>query len=269
MGNFEGTVTFITGASSGIGAAVAKEIAHQGGNVILVARREDRLKALAEEIEGMGRKALIAVCDITRDADLKEAVARADAAFGRIDYVFANAGFGVAGRFERLALDDFRRQFDTNVFGVVKTIQATRDHLIASRGCLAITGSVNGYIATPRLSAYCMSKFAVHGLADALRYELRPHGVGVVLIVPGYIATEVRRVDKQGVFRPETKDRIPRWLVMSPDKAARQIVRALHKRKREKIITLHALFGVLLQRYVPGLVFTVISHFSRKKRRPA
>jgi len=265
MGNFKGTATFITGASSGIGAAVAKEIARQGGNVILAARREERLQELAAEIDSMGSKALITVCDITRDNDLKEAVARADEVFGHIDYVFANAGFGVAGRFERLTLDDFRRQFDTNVFGVINTIQATRDHLVASRGCLAITGSVNGYIATPRLSAYCMSKFAVHGLANALRYELRPHGVGVVLIVPGYIATEVRRVDKQGVFRPEAQDRVPRWLVMAPDKAARHIVRALYKRKRETIITFHALFGILLQRYLPGLVFTVLSRFGNRK----
>jgi NADP-dependent 3-hydroxy acid dehydrogenase YdfG len=91
MENFSGTVTFITGASSGIGAALAREVARQGGDVILTARRRDRLESLATEIEEMGRRALAVECDVTRDGDLEQAVAQAIEMLGRIDYVVANA----------------------------------------------------------------------------------------------------------------------------------------------------------------------------------
>jgi short-subunit dehydrogenase len=267
MGNFSGTVTFITGASSGIGAALAREVAQQGGNVVLTARRLDRLESLATEIEEMGRRALAVGCDVTSDDDLEQAVAKTIEMFGRIDYVIANAGFAVAGRFENLTIDDHRRQFETNVFGVLRTIQATCQHLIKSRGCLAIVGTVNSYMGLPLLSSYAMSKFAMHGLADSLRYELRPHGVSVIFIVPGFIETELRRVNRQGIYQPDAKDRIPRWLRLPAGKAARQIAKALLRRKREKIITFHAIAAVFLQRHIPGLVYMLVSRFGLKSRR--
>ena len=267
MTDFSGTVTFITGTSSGIGRALALEIARRGGDVILAARRLDRITILAEEIEALGQQSLAVSCDVTQDGDLEAAVELAQKKFGHIDYVVANAGFGVAGRFEKLTLEDYRRQFETNVFGVIRTIQATRSSLITSRGCIALIGSVNGYIATPRLSAYAMSKYAVHGLADSLRHELREYGVAVTLIVPGFIETEVRKVDKHGVYHAEIKDRIPKWLRMPADRAARTIAQALLHRNRQKIITIHAALLILLQRYFPSLVNIIIAHSGGRKHR--
>jgi short-subunit dehydrogenase len=264
MAKFSDTVTFITGASSGIGAALALEIAHQGGDVVLVARRQERLQKLAREIESMGRQALVVPCDVSSDDELNRAVKKTKDEFGHINYVVANAGFGVAGRLEKLTVDDFRRQFETNVFGVLKTVYATREHLTASHGCLVIIGSVNGYISTPRLSAYSMSKFAIHGLAESLWYEFRPQGVGVVLIVPGYVRTEIRQVDKWGVHHPELKDRIPAWLQISCEEAARQIALAMHRRERERIITGHGKIAVFLQRHCPTLMSMIISRMGAK-----
>ncbi len=264
MKRFSGTVTFITGASSGIGAALSVEIARQGGDVVLVARRKERLHKLVHEIESTGRRALAIQADIANDGDIELAVKKTNAEFGRIDYVVANAGFGVAGRFEKLTIEDFRRQFETNVFGVLRTVYATRENLIASRGCFGIIGSVNGYIATPRLSPYVMSKFAVHGLAESLWYEFRPHGVGVVLIAPGFIETEIRQVDKMGVHHPEMKDSVPPWMRMPAEKAARQIVDAFYRRKRIKVITAHGKFAVFLQRHCPGLLSAVMYPLSKK-----
>jgi short-subunit dehydrogenase len=265
MAKFSDTVTFITGASSGIGAALTLEIAHQGGDVVLVARRQERLQELIRKIESMERRALAVPCDVSSDDDLKRAVEKTKDEFGRIDYVVANAGFGVAGLFEKLTVDDFRRQFETNVFGVLKTIYATRECLVASRGCLGIIGSINGYIATPRLSAYSMSKFAIHGLAESLLYEFRPHGVGVVLIVPGYVRSEIRQVDKWGVHHPEMQDRVPAWLQISCEDAARQIAQALYRRQRIKVITGHGRCAVFLQRHCPGLLFGIVSRLSAKR----
>jgi len=261
------TVTFITGASSGIGAAIAREVARRGGNVVLAARRQKRLQAVAAEIEDFGQRALAVKCDVTQDGELEQAVTAAIEQFGRIDYVVASAGFGIAGRFEKLALEDHRRQFETNVFGVIRTVLAVRDHLIASRGYLVLIGSVNGYIATPRSSSYVMSKFAIHGLADALRHELRPHGVGVGLVVPGFVDTEARQINKYGVYLPDAKDRIPRWLRMPADKAARQITRAMVRRKRLKILTWYGVILIFVQRHFPCLIHLFLSRSVAGKQR--
>ncbi len=261
MGTLSGSVTFITGASSGIGAAVAREAARQGSDVVLTARRQDRLEALAAEIERMGRRALVAGCDVTRDGDLEAAVARAQEAFGRIDTVVANSGFGVIGSFEGLTMDDYRRQFETNVFGVLRTVMATREQLIATRGSLVIVGSVNGYVAFPGSSPYSMSKAAVHSLAFTLRRELRPHGVGVTLVAPGFVKSEIRQIDNRGVRHPHAKDRIPPWLAGSAEKTARQLLRAARRRRRVKVTTAHARLGIFLERHWPGLPSPLLYFF--------
>jgi short-subunit dehydrogenase len=265
MKRFSGTVTFITGASSGIGAALALEVARQGGDVVLVARRLERLKNVARGIEATSRRALTIPGDVTHNGDIEGAIEKTKHEFGRIDYVIANAGFGIAGRFEKLNIDDFRRQFETNVFGVLRTIYATRELLIVSRGCLCLIDSINGYIAMPRLSAYSMSKFAIHGLAESLRYEFQPLGVGVVLIVPGFVRTEIRQVDKWGMYHPEMEGRVPSWLMISAEKAARQIAQAMHTRQHEKIITNHGKIAVFLQRHCPTIMSAIISRLSAKR----
>jgi short-subunit dehydrogenase len=262
-------VALVTGASSGIGAAVAREYARQGADVVLTARREDRLSAVADEIEALGSRALPIVCDVTRETDLEAVVERTRREMGRIDHVVANAGFGVAGRCAKLSLDDYRRQFETNVFGVLRTVYAALDELVASRGCLAIVGSVNGYVSLPGVSPYCMSKAAVHALAGALWHELAPLGVGVVLIVPGFVESEIRQVDNLGRYRPEAREPVPAWLRMPSDRAARKIVRAVCARKRVLVFTGHGRLAVLLQRHFPGLLAFVIRRIGVRGRSEA
>jgi short-subunit dehydrogenase len=263
---FGGQAVLITGASSGIGAALAREFGARGADVALLARRADRLAALAADVERWGRRALAIRADVTVDGDLERAVAATLAAFDRLDVVVANAGFGVVGPVERLTLDDYRRQFETNVFGVLRTVKASLDALKASRGRLAIVGSVAGYVATPGASPYAMSKFAVRGLAAALGHELAPAGVSVTLVVPGYVEAEIRRVDNTGVFRPETSDPVPARLIMPAPRAARQIVRAIARRRSEVVITGHGKLGVFTQRHAPWLVTAAIRMFGLRSR---
>ena len=265
MAGLSGSVTFITGASSGIGAAVAREAARQGADVVLTARREERLQSLSAEIEAMGRRALAVRCDVTRDGELEAAVSKARDAFGRIDHVIANVGFGVVGAFSKLRLEDFRRQFETNVFGVLRTVAATREELIATRGCLAIIGSVNGYVPFPRSSPYSMSKSAVHALAFSLWHELRPHGVGVLLVAPGFVESEIRQVDNRGEHHPRARERISPWMLGSKEKAARRIVRAVRRRRRLVVITHHARIAIFLQRHFPRLLPTLFYAFRSRR----
>jgi short-subunit dehydrogenase len=254
MGRFSGKVVFLTGASSGIGEALARVFAEEGADLILVARRQDRLEKLAAELTAKGRRALPWVGDVTRDGDLEAAVVKGIEAFGKIDVAVANAGFGVLGNLEKLTLEDYRRQFETNIFGVLRTIQATLPELKKTQGRLVLMGSVSGHISLPEISAYSMSKYAVRSLAEALYAELAPSGVSVTLISPGFVASEIRQVDNRGRHRDDRKDPIPPWLQMPAEKAARQIMRATARRSREKIITYHGKIFVALHRFLPGLI---------------
>jgi short-subunit dehydrogenase len=269
MGRFTGKVAFITGASSGIGAALAREFADRGAAVALLARRAERLRALAAEIRGAGGHALAIPCDVTREGDLERAVSLTVAGLGPIDVVVANAGFGVVGAVDTLRLDDYRRQFETNVFGVLHTVYATLDELHRSHGTLVIVGSVSSYIAAPGASPYAMSKFAVRALAEALHAELAPKGVSVVLISPGFVDSEIRRVDNWGRLHPDAPDPVPRRLRMRSDRAARKIARAVACLRRERIITAHGKLAVLLARHTPRLLAFLLRHGRPRRRQPA
>jgi short-subunit dehydrogenase len=253
-----GKRVFITGASSGIGAALAREMAARGADLVLVARRRERLEDLATKLSGRV-KVITAVADVTQDGPLEEAAAAAERALGGIDVVVANAGFGVVGRLERLTLEDYRRQFETNVFGVLRTIYATLPMLKRSRGRLAVIGSVAGHVPTPRTSAYNMSKFAVRALAESLHGELAPDGVKVTLISPGFVATDIARVDNQGVWHERDASAAPPWLRMPVEKAARQIASAIDAGRREAIITGHGKIAVFFYRHLPWLVNAAVA----------
>jgi NADP-dependent 3-hydroxy acid dehydrogenase YdfG len=268
MSRFENKIVFITGASSGIGEALAREFARQGAHVALAARRTDRLNALKKEIEGMGRKAVAVTCDVTQDGSLESAVQVAREQLGPLDVVVANAGYGVAGPIEKLKLQDYRNQFETNVFGVLRTLFATLEDLKKTRGTAVLIGSVAGHISLPGSSPYAMSKFAVRALADAIRYELMPQGVAVTLISPGFVSSEIRQVDNSGAHHGEAPDPIPAWLRMPTEKAARDIVRATYRKKAERIVTGHGRVFVFIKRHFDWFIRLAVGFGVRGRREP-
>lgn len=265
VGRFAGQVAFITGASSGIGAALAREFARQGAEVALAARRVDRLEAVAADVRAAGRRALVVPCDVMKDGDLDRAVARTVAEFGRLDVLVANAGFGVVGLLERLTLEDYRRQFETNVFGVLRTIYSGLAELRRTRGRLVVIGSVSGHVAMPGASPYAMSKFAVRALAESLDFELRPD-VSVTLVSPGFVDTEIHEVDNLGQRHPGTLRRAPAWTRISPERAAGLIVRAVGRRRREVVITWLGRVTIFLSRHLRWLYVWAVRSFGIKTR---
>ncbi len=252
---FKDKVVLITGASSGIGEAMARAFAAEGASLGLLARRFDRLENLVSDCQKKGGKAVAIASDVTKDEDLPKAVEEIHNKLGTIDIVIANAGFGVSGFVENLNLADFQRQFDTNVYGVLRTIYATLDDLKKSKGRLVIVGSAVGHISVPQASPYTMSKFAVRTLADSLYAELAPYGISVTLISPGFVKSEIRQVNNLGQFQGVgARDPIPEWIRLNTDKAARIILKAIRCRKRERIITFHAKLGVWVNRLFPCLL---------------
>ncbi|MCM2279075.1 MAG: SDR family oxidoreductase [Oligoflexia bacterium] len=266
--NFRNQVVLITGASSGIGEALAREFARKGARLALVARREGRLARLVKEFQDRGTEAIAISCDVTREGDLEKAVARTREKWGRLDIAIANAGFGVTGMLEELALEDYQRQFETNVYGVLRTIWASLPELKKTRGSLVLMGSVAGHIALTGSSPYSMSKFAVRALAEALRFELAPQGVAVTLISPGFVQSDIRRVDNRGVLRAEASDPVYPGLVMPAETAARHMVRAIARRKKEAIITFHGKVAVFVQRHFPWVFDLAQLRGLRARREP-
>ncbi|MDE3169384.1 MAG: SDR family NAD(P)-dependent oxidoreductase [Acidobacteriota bacterium] len=252
---FKDKSVLITGASSGIGEELARQLGSAGAKLTLAARRRDLLDTLAQSIAlGGAAKPLAVPCDVTQDGDLERAVAEAVRQWGRLDVAIANAGFGVVGPLKTLSLDDYRRQFETNVFGVLRTIFAALPQLEKTKGNLVILGSVAGWTATPGASPYSMSKFAVRALANSIAPELRQSGVRVTLISPGFVSSNIRRIDNRGELHASAKEPMPAWLIMPAEKAVKDILRAVARGKREAIITGHGKLFVAMERFAPWML---------------
>jgi uncharacterized protein len=263
MSEFNAKVVLITGASAGIGAALAQEFAQQQAKLVLVARRQDRLEALAKRLDPTGESILTVKGDVTQAEDLEQAVALAHAKFGAIDIAIANAGWSIKGNLEQLSVADYRQQWETNVFGVLHTIYATLADLKKTQGRLVVISSVKSYIALAGDSPYSTSKFALRALCQSLRQELAPFGVAVTHVCPGYVATEIRQVDEQGVLHTDV-DPISPMLLRSAEQTAQAIVKAIDRRQPEQILTSYGKLVVLLQRYCPWLVAWLISRLKIK-----
>jgi short-subunit dehydrogenase len=247
----------ITGASAGIGAALAREFAGRGARLLLLARRLDRLEALAAELRAQGTEVEVARADVTCDGDVARAVAALSPS-APLDVVVANAGFGVAGPIQRLTLGDYRRQYETNVFGLLRTVYETHDALAAARGQLVLIGSVAGHVATSGASAYASSKFAVRAISEAIRGDLASEGIRVTLVSPGFVDSDIRRTDNRGAVHAAVVDPIPGWLRVPAERAARAIVTGVARGRPELIITGHGKLIVFLARHFPGLVRAII-----------
>src|SRR5215203_630463 len=195
-------VFLITGASTGIGAATARHAADAGYKVVLAARSQEKLRALAGDLGGLAVR-----CDVTEWEDQQALVARALAEYGRIDVAFANAGFGGARGFKSATPEEWRSMVLTNVYGAALTIRAAYDALVDSRGHLLLTSSVAGRRPLPG-SFYSVTKHAVTAMGEAARQDFKDTGVRVTLIEPGMVDTpffdsrpSIRALDADDIAR--------------------------------------------------------------------
>jgi NADP-dependent 3-hydroxy acid dehydrogenase YdfG len=207
-------VFLITGASSGIGAATARAAAAAGYRVALAARSVDRLNELVAELGG-DERALAIRCDVTEWGDQEAMVTSARHRFGRLDVVFANAGFGAKRGFLNESPEYWKAMVLTNVYGAALTIRATIEALKESRGHLLLTGSVAGRKALPG-SLYSATKWAVTALGEGARQELNGTGVRVTVVEPGMVDTPFFENRPKAALAPEDIARTVMWAVSQP-----------------------------------------------------
>jgi len=262
----------VTGASSGIGEAIARRLARAGANVVVFARRAERLGALCAELDSTGKCALAVAGDVTVAADRERLVRATLEKFGRIDGLVNNAGYGQRGPLERIPLEALRANFETNVFSLVALTQLVAPLMRAQgAGRIVNIGSVAGRITRPLSSAYDSTKFALEGITDGLRGELKPFGVQVVLVRPGFIRTEfgqtaesvsARVYGDAGPYAPyldyfETNRAKLRRVAGVPDDIARLVEKALAARRPRRCYNgpLHARFFLFLKWLLPACFF--------------
>ena len=261
-------VVIVTGASSGIGEAAARQFGREGAKVVLAARRLDRLKTLAEEINDMGTGAqtLVVEADLSRLEDIQSLISQTLDKFGRIDVLVNNAGFGRLNWLENLdPKKDIEAQFDVNVLGVVQTTRQALPVMIRQRaGHIINMCSMAGLIATPTYTIYAACKHAVHGFSEALRREVKPWGIEVSLIYPGGVATEF---NQHIGYKRKTGAGTPRILSRTADEVGRAVVELVRRPRAMWLIPWLWIFPALLNKLFPSIVdYTTIKKFTIPER---
>jgi dehydrogenase/reductase SDR family protein 7B len=250
-----GRLVLITGASSGIGRATAVEFIRAGDRVVAVARDAARLEALRDTLEA-GSNLTPIVADVTDPVAVDAMAQRVQSEIGIPDVVVANAGIGLDALFTETRDDALRAVFEVNVFGCVRTVRPFVTPMIErGSGRILLISSIVGKRGTPHYAAYSASKFALHGLADALRVELLGSGVSVGLICPSSTTTEFQ----QHLLREGPAQNRVRPRRHSPESVARAIVKMADSRRREIVLGFEAKLLCVADAIAPGLVDRILA----------
>jgi dehydrogenase/reductase SDR family member 7B len=261
-----GKVVLITGGSAGIGRALAVAFAQAGAAVAFTGRDEAGLAETTRLVTALGARAHAIRADVSLPADCQRAVSEAVATFGRLDVLINNAGISMRALFEDADTAVLRRLMEVNFFGTVETTKAALPHLLKTRGSIVGVSSIAGYRGLPGRTGYSASKFAMHGFLEALRTEMRPHGVHVLLACPGFTASNIRSTALLADGRPQGDSPRDEAKMMSPEEVAGHILRAVQKRQRDLILTGQGRLTVFLNRWLPGLADKLVfDHFVKEE----
>jgi NAD(P)-dependent dehydrogenase (short-subunit alcohol dehydrogenase family) len=252
--NFKGKTVVITGASSGIGLALAYEFASLGANLALGARTEGKLRELADELDARGTGVVYAATDVTREADCRHLIEAAAAAFGRIDVLICNAGISMRALFDEVDLDVLRRLMEVNFWGTVYCVKYALPYIRQSRGSIVGVSSVAGFHGLPGRTGYSASKYAMHGFLETIRIENLKRGVHVMIAAPGFTASNVRFSALTADGSPQGETPRAEEKMMTAAEVARRIARGVWKRKRTLLMEFQGRATHFLKKISPSLL---------------
>lgn len=264
---FAGKTVIVTGASAGIGRALCLELAPQRPRLVLAARDERRLHALAEECRALGAEALVAPTDVTVPDQCRTLVERAVARFEGVDALVNNAGMSMWARFDEVQdLSVFEGLMRVNYLGSVYATYYALPELKRRRGQIVAVASLAGLTGVPTRTGYAASKHALVGFFDSLRVELRGTGVAVTVVAPDFVVSEIHRRSLGPDGRPLGETPMQESKIMTTEACARMIAEAMAARRRLVVGSLRGKVGRWVRMVSPGLIDRVAERAIRRGR---
>lgn len=265
--NLKNKTVIITGASSGIGKACAEEFAKMGANLVLAARQYLNLCLITQDLEKrFGIRAVAVECNVAKEEDCKHLINQAVATFKGIDVLVNNAGISMRALFKDLDLVVLRNLMDVNFWGTVYCTKYALPELLKSKGSVIGISSVAGYHGLPGRTGYAASKFAMNGFLESLRIENLKTGLHVMVVAPGFTASNIRHVALVKDGTPQGETSMNEANMMTAEEAAKLIVKAVDKRSRTLVMTAQAKLTLLLDKIFPAwLDKLVYNHFTKEK----
>jgi NADP-dependent 3-hydroxy acid dehydrogenase YdfG len=266
---FKDKVVIVTGASSGIGEAVAREFAKNGSKVVLAARSEEKLSKIVEEINAGNGTAIYVKTDVSKEDECRNMVETAVSKFGTVHILINNAGLSMRAAFDDVDLRVLHRLMDVNLWGTIYCTKYALPYLVENKGSLVGVSSVAGFHGLPGRTGYSASKFAIHGFLETIRIENLKRGLHVMIIAPGFTSSEIRRhaLTADGTEQGESPRNEQK--LSSPEYVAKWVLKGIRKKKRNKLLTWDGRLTALFQRIIPAFVdWAYYIEMSREPKSP-
>ncbi|MFM7628942.1 MAG: SDR family oxidoreductase [Algoriphagus sp.] len=255
---FKDKVVVITGATSGIGEACAFAFGSEGAKVVITGRNAVKLEQTAALLRAKQIPVLSILANASSEEDNKRMAEQTLAHLGTIDILVNNAGISMRALFEEVDLEVFKQVMDTNFWGTVYATKYCLPAILASKGSIIGISSINGYRGTPARTAYTASKYAMNGFFESLRTEVMKRGVHVLVVAPGFTASNIRNIALTADGKSQGESPRDESKMMTSAEVANYILKATSKRKRDLVLTTQGKLAVFLNKWIPGILDGIV-----------
>lgn len=255
---YKDKVVIITGATSGIGEACAEVFGNAGAKVVITGRNQSKLDATSEKLQQQNIEILPILADAAQEKDNQKIAAETLAAFGKIDILINNAGISMRALFEEMDMDVFRKVMNINFWGTVYATKYCLPSIIENKGSVIGVSSINGFRGTPARTAYTASKYAMNGFFESLRTEVMKRGVHVMIVAPGFTASNIRNNALNAEGKAQGESPRDESKMMTSEEVALAIFKATNKRKRDLVLTTQGKLAVFFNKWFPGIMDGIV-----------